>query len=104
MRDDDDISRFFNYVFHSSAVPPQGANRGHFISKIADELIETAEADDNIKEQAEHYRELQEYLHEQLPYVPLWYEDHVFISRNDIAGYKIATDGNYDGLNNVHRQ
>jgi len=98
------IPDIFHYVFHSSAVPPQGANRGHFISRIADELIETAEADDDIVDQAEHYRELQEYLHEQLPYVPLWYEDHVFISRNDVSGYKIAKDGNYDGLKDVHRQ
>ena len=98
------IPDIFHYVFHSSAIPPQGANRGRFISQIADELIETAEASDSITDQAQYYRELQGYLHEQLPYVPLWYEDHVFISRADITGYDIAKDGNYDGLVNVHRR
>lgn len=97
------IPDIFHYVFHSSAVPPQGANRGRFISKVADRLIETAEASDDIEQQAQTYRELQRYLLKQLPYVPLWYEDHVFISRNDITGYTIASDGNYDGLIHVRR-
>jgi len=98
------IPDIFHYVFHSGAVPPQGANRGRFISEIADKLIESAEASDAVADQARQYRELQEYLLKQLPYVPLWYEDHVFISRKDVTGYKIAKDGNYDGLISVHRQ
>lgn len=98
------IPDIFHYVFHSSAVPPQGANRGHFVSKLADQLIEKAEASDDLREQSRDYRELQEYLHQQLPYVPLWYEDHVFIARSDIVGYNIARDGNYDGLITVRRQ
>jgi len=38
---------------------------------------------------------------ETLPYVPLWYEDHVFISRKGISGYTLGLDGNYDGLRTV---
>jgi len=93
----------FRYVFHSSAVPPEGANRGRLIDKNVDHLIEAAEAAKSIAEQAIHYQELQSLLHEKLAYVPLWYEDHVFISRRDIKGYTIASDGNYDGLNTVIR-
>ena len=32
------------------------------------------------------------------------YEDHVFIARSEIEGFKIAKDGNYDGLQFVHRE
>jgi peptide/nickel transport system substrate-binding protein len=91
----------FRTIFHSSAVPPSGANRGHFISTEVDHLIEAAESSSDIKTQALYYRELQAYLLKELPYVPLWYEDHVWIARHDLAGYVLALDGNYDSLVNV---
>jgi peptide/nickel transport system substrate-binding protein len=40
-------------------------------------------------------------LLELLPYIPLWYEDHVFAARSNISGYQLASDGNYDGLINT---
>jgi peptide/nickel transport system substrate-binding protein len=40
----------------------------------------------------------------ELPYVPLWHEDHVFVARPDISGYHISTDGGYDGLIEIFRQ
>jgi peptide/nickel transport system substrate-binding protein len=91
----------FRYAFYSSAVPPQGANRGRFISPVADRLIDAAQAAADPAREAEYYRQLQRYLWEQLPYVPLWYEDHVFIARRAVRGYTLARDGNYDGLENV---
>lgn len=91
----------FRTVFHSSAVPPHGANRGRFVSAEADHLIEAAESSLDLKEQALYYRELQDYLLKQLPYVPLWYEDHIFVARRDLGGYTLAVDGNYDSLVSV---
>lgn len=88
----------FDYAFHSEQVPPAGANRGRFRSATADRLIEAAARADTQAEQAAYYRKLQADLLTELPYVPLWYEDHVFVARRDITGYTIALDGNYDGL------
>jgi len=94
----------FRYVFHSSAIPPEGANRGRFINDKTDRLIEKAEKATSIEKQAQLYAELQAHLLNKLPFVPLWYEDHVFIARDNVTGYTIARDGNYDGLLNVKRQ
>lgn len=91
----------FRYVFHSSSVPPDGANRGRFKSDIVDSLIDQAEATSNFMQKALHYQRLQEQLLQELPYIPLWYEDHIFLSRDSVTGYKLASDGNYDGLENV---
>lgn len=88
----------FRYVFHSEAVPPDGANRGRFVDAKVDHLIDQAEVSLLLPQQASYYRALQEMLLEKLPYVPLWYEDHVFVKRDRIHGYKVARDGNYDGL------
>ncbi len=91
----------FRYVFHSSSIPPDGANRGRFKSDIVDSLIDQAEATSDFTHKAQYYVRLQQQLLQELPYIPLWYEDHIFISRDSVTGYKLANDGNYDGLEHV---
>lgn len=93
----------FRYAFHSESLPPEGANRGRLADAEVDRLILNAEAATSLAAQAQAYRDLQERLLELLPYVPLWYEDHVFVARRDIQGYPLASDGNYDGLRSVLR-
>lgn len=93
----------FRYVYHSDSIPPKGANRGHFIDLTADTLIEAAESVGDLENQAILYRALQERIAQQLPYVPLWYEDQVFAMRDGIDGYTLTADGNYDGLLSVRR-
>ena len=91
----------FRYLFHSGSVPPQGANRGRYRSVSADELIEAAERLEDPADQSSAYRRLQNVLLAELPYVPLWYEDHIAVHRTEITGYRMALDGNYDGLEHV---
>ncbi len=91
----------FRYIFHSDAIPPQGANRGRFRDPQADHFIEQAEQADTLAAQAEAYRALQARLLDRLPYVPLWYKDQVLVTRPRIAGYTLRADGNYDALTQV---
>jgi peptide/nickel transport system substrate-binding protein len=93
----------FRYVFHSESVPPNGANRGRYRSPVADRLIEAADATALLDERSAYYRRLQARLLDELPYVPLWYEDHFYARRAGIEGYVLAADGNYDGLITVRR-
>ena len=88
----------FRYAFHSESLPPEGANRGRLHDKVIDHLVTVAEQAASLAAQAAAYREIQARLLELLPYVPLWYEDHVFAARSEISGYHLAMDGNYDGL------
>ena len=91
----------FRYVFHSNSVPPDGANRGRYRNEETDRLVEIARAESELESQAELYRQLQQILHRDLPYVPLWYEDQIFAARSEVKGYRLAPDGNYDGLVDV---
>ncbi len=93
----------FRYAFHSTSLPPEGANRGHLSSPEIDALIATAEQGTTLEEQALAYRQVQASLLQQLAYIPLWYEDHVFAARQDISGYRLSHDGNYDALREVSR-
>jgi len=94
----------FRYVFHSDSLPPDGANRGRYSNPEVDALIEQAETASDPVEQAGLYQQLQGLLLQELPYVPLWYENQVVVSRDDIQGYRLASDGNYDGLIYVERR
>ncbi|MEA3638688.1 MAG: ABC transporter substrate-binding protein [Lamprobacter sp.] len=93
----------FRYVFHSDSTPPGGANRGYYLSPEADQLIDTARREPDLERQASLYRELQSLLHRDLPYMPLWYEDQIAVLRDGLIGYRLAPDGNYDGLAEVKR-
>ena len=91
----------FRYVFGSAAIPPDGANRGRYRSTAADQLIATARTEPDLARQAVLYRDLAALLHRDLPYIPLWYEDQIFAARTGLTGYRLAPDGNYDGLDRV---
>ena len=94
----------FRYAFHSKAAPPAGANRGRLANAEVDGLIEEAEAMTSLTEQAPIYQQLQRKLFADLPYVPLWYEDHVALWTDRISGYTLASDGNFDGLLQVQKR
>lgn len=93
----------FRYAFHSGSAPPAGANRGRYADAEVDELIEVAEASADLEARAAAYRRIETRLLEDLPYVPLWYEDNILVRRDTIAHYDTGLDGYYDGLVNVQR-
>lgn len=93
----------FRYALHSASAPPAGANRGRYVSTVADDLIDRAESAETLAGRASRYRRLQRHLLDDLPYVPLWYEDYVYASRDGITGYRLGGDGGYDGLDTVRR-
>jgi len=91
----------FRQAFHSQSTPPVGVNRGRYADPITDQLIVDAEHASERTAQLAFYGALQARLLDQLPYVPLWYEDHFALSTTAIRGYVLKSDGNYDGLLHV---
>ena len=91
----------FRYVFHSKSTPPDGANRGRYQSKIVDQLLEEVGMTTKLDEQARIYHQIQEILHHDLPYMPLWYEhQQAFVSKK-LTGYQLSSDGNYATLDKI---
>jgi len=89
------------YIFASDSLPPQGANRGRYANPQVDRLLKQAEGQGDLREQAATYRRIEKILHDDLPYIPLWYEDQLLARRHEIRGYRLRADGSYDGLNQV---
>ncbi|MEJ2307690.1 MAG: ABC transporter substrate-binding protein [Gammaproteobacteria bacterium] len=94
----------FRYIFHSGSIPPNGANRGRYRSSPVDRLIESAEKEVDIDAQVPFYQRLQRQLLQDLPYIPLWYEDQMAAYRpGAVSDYVPRQDGNYDGLTGLAR-
>lgn len=77
----------YRLAFYSEAIPPKGANRGHFHDTELDKLIES-----------ESWQRATERIQQQLPYIPLWYEGQFAVMRKGLTGYALKPDGNWDGL------
>ena len=88
----------FEYIFHSSKFPPNGANRGYFADPRVDALVDQArhELDPNTRKQL--YAEIQRTLADQLPYINLWYFDNVLVHSKRVRNLTLNPSGNYDFL------
>jgi len=93
----------YRYVFHSEAVPPGGANRGRYVDAEVDRLIDAAEATPTLAAQVPLWRQVQRQVHEDLAYIPLWYEDRVAAIRTGIRGFSLPPDGRWDALTHISK-
>ena len=91
----------FRYVYHSDSLPPSGANRGRYQSAEVDQLIEQAE-ELPLEKSLPLYRKIQEKIHRDLVYVPLWHEDQIVASRR--GDLKPNKHGSYQYLERAFGQ
>lgn len=89
----------FRHVFHGESLPPGGANRGRYHSPTLDRLIDRS-GRLSAQQARPLYLEIQEQLHRDLVYVPLWHENNLLLAR-DVLGAAPQEDGSYRFLEQV---
>jgi peptide/nickel transport system substrate-binding protein len=77
----------YQKAFHSQAVPPNGFNRGRFANQTLDQWL--AQQD---------WQKATALIHEELPYIPLWYEGQFIAAQKKLAVEPPPADGNWDML------
>lgn len=82
----------YSKVFGSQFMPPHGLNRGGYVDDKLDELIKN-----------EDWPAVTNRIHQQLPYIPLWYEGQIAVMQNNIQHYHPQSDGNWDNLASIQR-
>jgi peptide/nickel transport system substrate-binding protein len=88
----------FEYAFHSSKFPPNGANRDFYSNPRVDELIDKARREIDPKVRKALYAEVQTLLANDLPYINLWYLDNVLVHTQRVRNLKLNPAGNFDFL------
>ena len=88
----------FEYAFHSSKFPPNGANRDYYSNPRVDALIDKARQEIDPKVRKPLYDDVQKILAEELPYINLWYLDNVMVHTKRVKNIKLNPAGNFDFL------
>ncbi|HVN19020.1 MAG TPA: ABC transporter substrate-binding protein [Dongiaceae bacterium] len=88
----------FEYAFHSSKFPPNGANRNYYSNPKVDALIDRARREVDPKLRKPLYAEVQAILAQDLPYIDLWYLDNVLVHTRRVRNVRLNPSGNYDFL------
>ncbi len=88
----------FEYAFHSSKFPPNGANRDYYSNPKVDALIDRARREIDPRARKPLYAEVQSILAEDLPYINLWYLDNVLVHTTRVKNLQLNPAGNFDFL------
>ncbi len=72
----------YRLAFHSASIPPKGANRGQLRDTVLNALIEQHD-----------WKQVTARVHQELPYVPLWYEGQFVAMRKGLVDYQLESDG-----------
>ena len=88
----------FEYAFHSSKFPPNGANRSFYANLNVDALIDKARREIDPAVRKPLYAEVQRTIAEDVPYIDLFYLDNVLVHTRRVKNLKLNPSGNYDFL------
>jgi peptide/nickel transport system substrate-binding protein len=93
---------FFQFVFSSAHMPPNGYNRGHYNNPQVDALIAQASMEPDREKQKALDWKIEELLYNDEPYLNLWFNDVVCVYRSDrVMSVDLDPTGDYNFLTNV---
>jgi peptide/nickel transport system substrate-binding protein len=92
---------FFEFVFSSRRMPPNGSNRGHYRNARLDALIDQARVESSQQRRRELFSEVQKIVAEDLPYLNLWFTDTISVHRRRVENISLTPSGDYDFLTEV---
>ena len=85
-------------LFHSSSVPPNGDNRGGYNNPAIDHLLEQGRRESDPGRRKGVYHQVQQTIHEDLPYIPLWWVKNVVVRKPQVADFTSYPDGDLFSL------
>jgi peptide/nickel transport system substrate-binding protein len=92
---------FFEFIFSSRRMPPDGANRGHYRNARLDALLDQARVEPSLDLRRRLFAEVQRILADDLPYLNLWFLDNVSVHRRRIGNVVLEPTGGYDFLTGI---
>ncbi len=88
-------------LFHSQSVPPNGSNRVRYQNRRIDALLDRGRILLDRNERTIVYREVQEILARELPYISLWHPQNVAVMKREVIGYTLYLNGDFYSLKDV---
>ena len=89
------------YVFHSKSIPPKGANRGYYLNKKLDFVLDQATAELDRDKRNRLYREAHLIAMEDYAYINLWHPKIMWIGKDCLDGVNIYPNGNFISIKDI---
>jgi peptide/nickel transport system substrate-binding protein len=86
------------YAFHSSMVPPRGANRNRYANADVDRWLEAARRTSDRDERRRLYGLAQKQLAEDCAYISLWWADNVAVVPEQLHNFSLRPSGDFRNL------
>ncbi len=88
----------YRYAYTTEALPPHGANRGHYFNAAVDAAIARASLASDTAEQRADYVKVQQIIAREVPSINLWYLDNVLVHVRRLHNAHVSPSGDYDFL------
>ena len=95
---------FYNYLFNSAFIPPEGLNRGRVFDVHLDVLLEQMMKESDTEKRQQLLEDIQKYQYQNMLYVPLWRGHHLSLTAPYVHGYMPTNDGGFMSLTTVTLQ
>lgn len=90
---------FLKDLFASTEIPDEkraSRNRGRYINKEVDDLLEKALTELDKEKAKEYYVKAQEIISDDLPLFPLWYPNNLIVAKENVKNINMNASGDWD--------
>ncbi|OGP08337.1 MAG: hypothetical protein A2048_04785 [Deltaproteobacteria bacterium GWA2_45_12] len=94
----------YYYAFGSSQIPPIGANRGYYENKFLDDLLVKGRLHFDFQTRQSIYNQVQQIIFDDLPIIPLWYENNWVVTQKNVKGYSLRPDAGFQNLTHIVKE
>lgn len=94
----------YRWILHSDMMPPKGSNRGRYRNKQVDDWLDAAASSTDIDIRKKLYARIQQQMHEDIVYIPLWFDPVVAANGPRLQGFVPRNDGSLLPLLNARLQ
>ncbi len=93
----------YRLVFHSKELAPKGVNRAFYINPQLDPLLESGNRIENLDERILHYKKIQQVILNDLPLIPLWYDQYVAVVNKRIKNFSPSPLGGFQFIFQIEK-
>lgn len=94
----------YRLVFHSEQLAPKGVNRAFYINPTLDKLLEQGQQIENMKDRIQVYKQIQKIIVDDMPVIPLWYDQYVAVVNKRIKNFEPSPLGGFQFVFNIEKE
>ncbi len=91
----------YHSLFHSSSMPPDGRNRGHYFNRNMNILLDHQQKDFDPERRQKMYKKIHGIMAMDLPYISLWHSHNVGVKKKDLTGFEFYPAGDLVSFSQV---